>query len=158
MMAPALALLALAPVTLARTPKVDDRAVYAVRAVIDLGGQDDVRFSGTSIERVKAVADGLVTTAVGFQVSVDVMDVVRQSRAIESDRVERLDGTLVTASKSDSTLLFVTPRMDRLRAFYPPAKPVEIGAAWWHTEERRDDVKVPPFSSYLTFEIGRAHV
>ena len=151
---PALALLLLAApgVPLARTPRVDDRAVYALRALIDLGGQDDVRFTGTVKERVKAVESGTVTTEVETAISVDLAGVVRQGRPVASDRVERLDGELVTPAKIDETLLFATPRVDRLRAFYPPAAPVAVGASWWRTGERSEAFKAPPFASHFQLE------
>ena len=144
-----LASLLIAPVAFVRTPKVDDRATYSLAALIDLGGQDDVRFEGTFRERVKAVENGRVTTSVSSLVRVDVMGVVREGRAVESDRVEGLDGSVVEAAKVDGVLLFATLRVDRLRAFYPPEKPVESGVGWWRTEGRRDESKAPPFSSYL---------
>ena len=142
-------MLFLSPILLARTPKVDDRATYALRAVIDLGGQDDVRFTGTFKERVSAVAGEVLTTSVETKISVELMGVVRESRSIASDRVERLDGTLLSPAAVDGTVLFATGRVDRLRAFYAPAAPVEIGAGWWRTEGRNDALKSPAFSSYL---------
>lgn len=138
-----------APVALQRTPKVDDRAVYAMRGLIDLGGQDDVRFTGTSTEKVKSLTGDTLITGVETKVSVELMGVVRESRSIASDRVEKLDGTLLSPSAMDSTVLFATPRVDRLRAFYVPSGPVEVGASWWRTEGRNDALKAPAFSSFL---------
>lgn len=143
----ALALLALAPATLARLPKPGDRARYRLGAVIDLPGQDPVRFEGTLDEKVRSVESGLVTTEVISQISVDLTGIVRQGLPVESVRVERTDGELVTAAKIDSTLLFATFQVDRLRAVYLPPSPVEIGAGWWRTHVKGE---TPPFASYLT--------
>ncbi len=148
----ALALLLIAPASLKRTPAVGARVVYAVKATIDLGNQGEVRYSGKSEEQVKTVEKGLLTTTVETAVTVDVMGVVREGRPVVSERVERLDGTIVTAAKADSVVLFATPRIDRLRSFYAPVAAVEIGAGWWRTEEKDDAAKSPPFSSYLKLE------
>lgn len=147
-----LALLLAAPITLKRTPKVDDKAMYAMGALIDLGGQDDVRFTGSLNERVKSVEGDTVTTAVESRVSVEVLGVVRQGAMIQSDRVEKLDGTTVSPGKMESTLLFAGARVDRLRTFYLPPAGVEIGEGWWRTEKRNDGFKAPPFSSFLKLE------
>ncbi|RYG22636.1 hypothetical protein EON82_16500 [bacterium] len=141
-----------APVTLKRSPKPDDRASYAMKALIELPGQDGIRFTGTWNEKVRSVEAGKVTTAVESRVSVDVLGIVRQSAMISSDRVETLDGALITASKVDPTLLFGVPRVDRLRSFYFPSGPVEIGNAWWHTSPANGDLKAPPSASYLKLE------
>ena len=154
-MLPALALFALAPVTLARLPKPGERARYRLGAVIDLEGQQGVQFAGTLDEKVRSVEEGQVTTEVTSQLSVDMAGVNRQGLPVDSVRVDRLDGELVTPSKIDSTLLFATPRVDRLRAVYLPSKPIEIGSGWWRTQTREEG-KVP-FASYLTL-IGEEKV
>ena len=157
-----LAFLALAPVVLRRAAKVDDRAQYAMKALIDLGGQDDVRFTGIFNERVRSVEAGAVTTAVESRVTVDVMGIVRQGGLLTSERVEKPDGTLVAPARVEATLLFGVPRIDRLRGFYFPAGPVEAGTGWWHTEPGNEGFKAPPFSSYIKLEaeekIGRRDV
>ena len=145
-------MLFLAPVSLARTPTIGARVSYAMRASIDLGPRGEVRYSGKVDETVKAVEKDLLTTAVEATTTVEAMSVSRQGRPILSDRVERLDGTLVTPAKPDEVVLFATTRVDRLRAFYVPSAPVEIGGAWWHTEGKGEPSKSPPFSSYLKLE------
>ena len=143
----ALALFALAPVTLARLPKLGERARYRLGAVIDLPGQEPVRFEGTLDEKVRSVEKETVTTDVTSRISVDLTGIVRQGLPIESIRVEKTDGEILTSSKIDGTLLFATPRVDRLRAVYFPSFPVEIGAGWWRTRAKDES---PPFASYLT--------
>lgn len=147
-----LVLLPAAPVTLKRTPKVDTRVTYAMKALIDLGGKDDIRFTGTFNEKTKSLDDGKMTTAIESRVSVEVLGIVRQSAMMESQRVEGSDGSLLVAAKTDSTLLFAAPRIDRLRAFIFPAPPVEIGTAWWHLSEKDDNLKAPPNSGYFKLE------
>ena len=147
-MIPALALLV--PVLLRRTPTVDARATYAIRAVIELGGDDDVRFTGSSKERVAAVEDGTIATSVETKLSVDVMGVVREGRTILSTRTERTDGTLVTPAKLDPTALFATSRTERLRVLFAPAAPVEIGEGWWRTAPKGEQGAA--FSSYSRLE------
>ena len=143
-----IALLVLAPTALAWSPKAGDQARYRIGAVIDLQGQEGVLFGGTLDEKVRSVEDGLVTTEVVSQLSVDMAGVNRQGLPVESVRVQKIDGDLVTASKIDATLLFATPRVDRLRSVYQPAKPVEIGSGWWRTQGKAEGS--PPFASYLT--------
>ena len=143
--------LLLAPVILQRVPKVDDQAAYSMQALIDLGGDDDVKFSGTFTEKVRSVVGDTFTTNVVTKIHVELMGVIRESRSIESDRVERIDGTLLSPSMVDSTVLFATPRVDRLRAVYLPSSPVETGATWWRTEGRNDALKAPAFSSFMKF-------
>lgn len=144
--------LPMVPASLHRTPKVGDHAAYAMKAIIDLGGKDDVRFTGTFDEKVKAVEGEDVTTTVDSRIQVDVMGVARQGGALSSDRKEKLDGTLVSPARIDSTLLFGVPRIDRLRALYRPKDAVEVGASWWHTEAKNETFKAPPFSSYGKLE------
>lgn len=141
-----------APVTLKRSPKVNDRVSYAMKALIELQGQDGIRFTGTWNERVRAIDSGRLTTAVDSRVSVDVLGIVRQGGMVSSDRVETLEGGLITASRIDSTLLFGVPRVDRLRQFYFPTGPVEVGDAWWHTSLADGNLKAPPSASYLKLE------
>lgn len=142
--------LVLAPVLFRRVVKVDDVVRYDMRATIALtGGNDDVRFSGTSEQKVKSLDGDTLTLAVKDQVRLESGSLVREGRAVESVQTERLDGTLLTVAKTDPTVLFADPRVDRLRQFYPPSKPVEIGATWWRTSPA--DQK-PPSSSYFVFE------
>jgi hypothetical protein len=142
-----------APTVLKRTPKVDDRATYEMKALIELEGQDGIKFTGTWNERVRSVEGGKVTTAVESRVSVEVLGIVRQSAIVTSDRVETIDGALITASKADPTLLFAAPRVDRLRQFYFPTGSVEIGDAWWHTSPAEGaTLKAPPSACYSKLE------
>ncbi len=147
-----LVLLPTAPVTLKRTPKVDAKVMYAMKALIDLGGKDDIKFTGTFNEKTKSLDDGKITTAIESRVSVEVLGIVRQSAMMESQRVEKADGSLLVAAKTDSTLLFAAPRIDRLRAFIFPAAPVEIGVGWWQLSEKDDNLKAPPGSAYFKLE------
>ena len=146
------ALLSLTPVILKRSASPDEKAAYSVKALIDLGGRDDVRFEGTLSCRVRSVVNGTVTIAAQSQITVDVMGVARQGRPVASERIERVDGSLVQGERFDSTLLFAVPRVDRLRAFVYPSAPVEIGAGWWHTEPPQVAIKAPPYASYLKLE------
>lgn len=148
----ALTLLLLAPVDLRYVPKVGDKATYAMRASIDLTNQDEVRFTGKVVELVKSVQDGVVTRAVENTLNLDVLGVMRFGRPLASEQVERLDGGLVKAATVDDTLLFATARIDRLRAFFPPTAPLEVGSAWWHTDDRSEALKAPPFSAYSKLE------
>jgi len=147
-----LVLLPAQPVTLKRTPKVDTTTTYAMKALIDLGGKDDIRFTGSFKEKTKSIADGKITTAIESRVSVEVLGIVRQSAMMESRRVETSTGALIEAAKTDSTLLFAAPRIDRLRAFIFPTVPVESGVGWWYLSEKDDNLKSPPSSSYLKLE------
>ena len=148
-------LLAVVPpgsVALRRSPKVGDHAIYALRALIDLGGKDDIRFEGSLNETVKRIDGETIATAIESRVSVDALGIVRQGGTLSSTREERLDGTLLAAAKIDPTLLFAGPRVDRLRTLYLPKVPVEAGASWWHTEGKDEVLKSPPFSSFQRLE------
>ncbi len=149
MTALALALVFAPTVTLVRLPKVGDKATYEMRAIIDLGGRDDVKFTGTSTERIKSIEGGLVTTSVESRTTVDVMGVARESRPIVSDRLERLGGGLMAAERVDETVLFASARVDRLRAVFLPTAAVAVGGSWWRNEEKDAKLDAPPFSSYL---------
>ena len=141
-----------APVELKRAPKPDDHASYAMKALIELSGQEGIKFTGTWNEKVRSVQAGTMTTAVESRVSVEVLGIVRQSAIVSSDRVETLEGALIAASKADPTLLFAVPRVDRLRQFYFPSKAVEVGDAWWHLSPADPNLKAPPSASYLKLE------
>lgn len=118
-------LLLMAPVLLARTPKIGDRATYRVEGSFVVAGVP-VALKGTTEEEVTKVEEGTFTVRALAKATLVVMGEEKPLDPATETVTARLDGSPAGPAS----------RLRGLNLLFLPTEPVEPGATWFKAVER----------------------
>ncbi|RYG22635.1 hypothetical protein EON82_16495 [bacterium] len=120
------------------SPKVGDKANYAITGTFEVSGAE-VKLTGTRAEEVTKLEDDTVTTKGTTKISVNVMGQdMDQPESVETTKT-KLDGTLVEVKQGEALAEGGALRLARVNTFLYPSKPLAVGDTW--TMELKKDEK-----------------
>ena len=131
-------------ITLQRTPKVGDKMTYKMNGTFSVSGVDVV-LSGTTLDEVTAVDNGLVTTKSTTKMGVDVMGQHTDVPDTTATSTQKLDGTVTEVKVGDAAPVAAGMRLANLNMLFLPSKPVAIGDTWTSEAKKDDKLGTPGY-------------